>query len=148
MAFHVEIGGGMNHARAFNLSAGDLAESVIAPWLAGHPIRLGDRDWDPRESTLRILEGPRLDTPALSFGQGWANAERSSEDVTRRELDAAPKPQMPDAFVIESELPEATVAAMLSGQQARPVPLGQARERLDGRDPKVAAVILVTKRDP
>ncbi len=146
MSFHVEIGGGLNHARAFNLSAGELAETVIAPWLAGHPIRLGERDWDPRESTLRVLEGPHLDTPELSFGQGWSNAERSSEDVTRRELDAAPQPHMPDAFVVEADLPEATVAAMLGGQQARPVPLGQARERLGGRDPEVAAVILVTRR--
>jgi hypothetical protein len=146
MAFHVEIGSGLNHARAFNLSGAELSEKVLAPWLAGHPIKLGERDWDPRKSTLRILEGPHLDTPDLSFGQGWANAERSAEDVTRRELDEAPQPQMPDAFVIESELPEATVAAMLEGQEARPVPLGQAREELDGRDPRVAAVILVTKR--
>jgi hypothetical protein len=145
MAFHVEIGGGLNHARTFNLSADELAETVIAPWLAGHPIKLGDRDWDPRESTLRILEGPHLDTPDLSFGQGWANAERSSEDVTRRELDAAPRPHLPDAFVLEAEVPEATVAEILHGQRAMPVPLGQARERLDGRDPEVAAVILVTK---
>jgi hypothetical protein len=146
MAFHVEIGSGLNHARAFNLSTGELAETVIAPWLAGHPVKLGEQSWDPRKSTLRILEGPHLDSPDLVFGQGWANAERSAEDVTRRELDAAPQPQMPDAFVVESELPEATVAEMLEGQQAKPVPLGQAQERLDGRDPKVAAVILVTKR--
>jgi hypothetical protein len=146
VAFHVEIGGGINHARAFNLSAEDLSQTVIAPWLAGHPIELGEQTWDPRESTLRILEGPHLDTPDLAFGQGWANAERSSEDVTRRELAAAPQPQMPDAFVVEAELSEATVAAMLAGQLARPVPLGQARARLDGRDPEVAAVILVTKR--
>jgi hypothetical protein len=146
MAFHVEIGGALNHARAFNLSAGELAETVIAPWLAGHHVLLGEQDWDPRESTLRILEGPHLDTPDLSFGQGWANAERSAEDVTRRELAAAPQPTIPDAFVVESDLPEATVAEMLEGQQAQPVALGQARERLDGRDPKVAAVILVTKR--
>ncbi len=146
MAFHVEIGSGINHARAFNLSAGELAETVIAPWLAGHPVKLGEQDWDPRTSALIILEGPHLDTPDLSFGQGWANAERSAEDVTRRELAAAPQPTIPDAFVVESDLPEATVAEMLEGQQAQPVALGQARERLDGRDPKVAAVILVTKR--
>jgi hypothetical protein len=144
MAFHVEIGGGLNHARAFNLSADELAEAILRPWLAGHPIRLGDRDWEPRKSTLRILEGPHLDTPDLSFGQGWSNAERVSEDVTKRELAAAPRPHMPDAFVVEAELPEATVAEMLSGQDAIPVPLGQARARLDGRAPQVAAVILVT----
>jgi hypothetical protein len=146
MAFHVEIGSGINHARTFNLTAAKLAESVVSPWLAGHPIRLGDRDWDPRKSTLRILEGPELDTPDLSFGQGWANAQRASEDVTRRELEAAPQPRMPDTFIVASEVPEATVAEMLGGQDAQPVPLGQLRERLDGRDPEVAAVILVTRR--
>jgi hypothetical protein len=146
MAFHVEIGSGLNHAREFNIPAGELAEMMIAPWLAGHPVKLGEQSWDPRKSTLRILEGPHLDSPDLAFGQGWANAERSAEDVTRRELAAAPQPTTPDAFVVESDLPEATVAEMLEGQQAQPVALGQARERLDGRDPKVAAVILVTKR--
>jgi hypothetical protein len=146
MPFHVEIGGGFSHARAFNLTTEEMRLNVLDPWLAGHPIRLGDREWDPRESTLRILEGPHLDTPDLSFGQGWSNAERSSEDVTRRELAAAPQPHMPDAFVVEADLPEATVAEMLEGQSARPVPLGQARARLDGRDPVVAAIILVTKR--
>lgn len=146
MAFHVEIGGGLNHARAFNLSAEELAETILSPWLTGHPIELGEQTWEPRESTLRILEGPHLDTPDLSFGQGWSNAERASEDVTRRELAAAPQPRMPDAFVVEAELPEATVAEMLGGQDALPVPLGQARARLGGRDPQVAAVILVTKR--
>lgn len=145
MAFHVEIGGGLNHARAFNLDAGKLAESVIAPWLAGHTVKLGEQDWNPRHSKLRILEGPHLDPSDLAFGQGWANAERASEDVTRRELDAAPKPRMPDAFVLEAEVPEATVAKILKDQKATPVPLGQARERLDGRDPEVAAVILVTR---
>jgi len=146
VAFHVEIGGGINHARSFNMSAEELSRTVIAPWLAGHPIELGEQTWDPRESTLRILEGPHLDTPDLSFGQGWANAERASEDVTRRELAAAPQPQMPDAFVVEADLPEATVAEMLSDRDALPVPLGQAGARLNGRDPQVAAVILVTKR--
>jgi hypothetical protein len=146
MAFHVEIGSGLSHAREFNLDAGKLAELVIAPWLAGHPVKLGEQDWNPRDSTLRILEGPHLDPPDLAFGQGWANAERASEDVTRRELEAAPKPRMPDAFVLEADVPEATVAEILKGQRATPVPLGQARERLDGRDPEVAAVILVTKR--
>jgi hypothetical protein len=145
MPFHVEIGGSLNHARAFNLSAEELQEKILEPWLAARTLELGEQEWDPRESTLRILEGPHLDTPELSFGQGWANAERSAEDVTRRELAAATPASLPDAFAVESEVPEATVAEMLSGQRVVPVALNDARKRLDGRDPKVAAVILVTR---
>lgn len=146
MAFHVEIGGSLNHARAFNLTAEELRRSILNPWLADRPIELGDREWQPRKSSLRILEGPHLDTPELSFGQGWSNAERSAEDVTRRELEEAAPTSLPDAFVVEAELPEATVAEMLSGQGARPIAWNEVGSRLDGRDPEVAAVIVVLKR--
>jgi hypothetical protein len=146
MPFHVEIAGGLNHARAFNLNLEELRRQILEPWLTGRSVELGEREWEPRESSLRILEGPRLDTPDLSFGQGWANAERSAKDVTRRVLEQAEPPKLPDAFVVEAEVPEATVAEMLSGQQAQPVALNEAEKRLDGRDPQVAAVILVTKR--
>jgi hypothetical protein len=144
--FHVEIGAGINHARAFNLSLDELRRTVLEPWLTRRTVEFGEREWDPRESKLRILEGRHLDSPDLSFGQGWANAERSSEDVTKRMLSQTELPNLPDAFVVEAELPEATVAEMLSGQQALPVPLGDVEKRLDGRDPEVAAVILITKR--
>jgi hypothetical protein len=143
--FHVEIANGLNHARAFNLSPEELRRAVLEPWLTGRVVGLGEHEWDPRESSLRILEGPHLGTPDLSFGQGWANAERSSEDVTRRVLETTEPPKLPDAFVVEAEVPEATVAEMLSGQTALPVPLGDAEKRIDGRDPQIAAVILVTK---
>jgi len=143
--FHVEISGSLNHARAFNLSLEDLRRTILEPWLTGRPVELGEHEWDPRESSLRILEGPHLEMPDLSFGQGWSNAERSSEDVTRRVLERTETPKLPDAFVVEAEIPEATVAEMLSGQQAQPVALSEAEKRLDGRDPEIAAVILVTK---
>ena len=145
MPFHVEISGGINHARAFNLSLEELRRQILEPWLTDRPIDLGEREWPPRESSLRILEGPHLDTPDLSFGQGWSNAERSAKDITRRILEKTEPPRLPDAFIVEAELPEATVAEMLSGQTALPVPLGDAERKLDGRDPEVAAVILVTK---
>lgn len=146
MPFHVEVSGGINHARAFNLSLAELRRQILEPWLTDRPVELGEHEWAPRESSLRILEGPHLDTPDLSFGQGWSNAERSAEDVTRRILEKTELPKLPDAFVVAAELPEATVAEMLSGQQAQPVPLGDAERKLDGRDPEVAAVILVVKR--
>jgi hypothetical protein len=146
--FHVEIANGLNHARAFNLSTEELRRTVLEPWLTGRVVGLGEREWDPRESSLRILEGPHLGNPDLSFGQGWSNAERSAEDVTRRVLETTEAPKLPDAFVVEAEIPEATVAEMLSGQQAQPVALSEAEKRVDGRDPKIAAVILVTRTDP
>jgi hypothetical protein len=144
--FHVEISGGLNHARAFNLDLDELRRTVLEPWLTGRPVELGESEWDPRECSLRILEGRRLDPPDLSFGQGWSNAERSAADVTRRVLENTETPKLPDAFVVQAELPEATVAEMLSGQEAQPVALNAARKKLDGRDPEVAAIILVTKR--
>jgi hypothetical protein len=144
--FHVEISGALNHARAFNLSLDELRRQVLEPWLTNRPVELGEREWQPQESSLRVLEGRHLDTPDLSFGQGWANAERTAEDVTRRLLTETEPPQLPDAFVVETDLPEATVAEMLAGQPAQPVPLGDVERKIDGRDPEVAAVIVILKR--
>jgi hypothetical protein len=144
--FHVELSSGLQHARAFNLDREQLLAQVIAPWLEDLPIELGEREWQPAESELKIFEGPQLSGPDLSFGQGWANATRASENVTRRELAAAPPPAHPDAFVVDSDDPQATVAKMLAAQESRPATWSEARGKIDGRDPKVAAVILVVKR--
>jgi len=148
MPFHVQIAGSLSHARAFNLSLEELRRQVLEPWLTRRTFELGEQEWDPRESSLKILEGKHLDPPDLSFGQGWANAERSAEDVTQRILTTTEMPKLPDAFVVEAELPEATVAEMLNGQTALPVPFGDAERKIAGRDPEVAAVILVTKKSP
>jgi hypothetical protein len=146
VAFHVEISAGMHRARVFNLNRADLTAKVLEPWLGGRRIEMGDREWEPRDSSLKVLEGPEMGSPDLAFGQGWANAERGSENVTRRLLEEAPPPSVPDAFVVETELPEATVVEMLAGQAARPIAWSQAQARLDGRDSEIAAVILVVKR--
>jgi hypothetical protein len=146
MPFHVELSSSVHRARNFNLEHRELMETVVEPWLEGRPISLGEREWEPLSSSLKILEGPRLEPSDLSFGQGWANAERASNNVTQRELEQAPAPRSPDAFVIETELPEATVATMLAGQEAKATEWPEARERIDSRDPQIAAVILVVKR--
>ena len=146
MPFHVELNTGLNHARAFNLSREHLMAQVVAPWLEDLPVELGEQEWLPAESRLTILEGPRLDGPDLAFGQGWSNAERASEDVTKRELAAAPAPDLPDAFVIEAEQTDVAVGRLLEGQAAKPVAWVDARERIASRDPAVAAVILVVRK--
>jgi hypothetical protein len=145
--FHVEISSGFHHARVFNLSPEDLTEKVLEPWLEDRRIEMGDREWEPRDASLRILEGPRMETTDLAFGQGWSNAERASEDVTKSQLASAPPTRVPDAFVIEAETPEAVTADLLADHGGRAIHWGEARKRLDGRDPKIAAVILVVKRD-
>lgn len=146
MAFHVELTSPKNRARVFNLSPEELQSAVIEPWLAGRTFELAEYEWLPSESSLKILEGRRLEGPDLALGQGWGNAERSAENVTKRVLAEAPPPRLPDAFAVESELPEATVAEMLADRDARPLAWPEATEKIDGRDPEVAAVIVVLKR--
>ena len=82
MPFHIEVAPASTTRASFNLTAEELRRTVLEPWISGRPVLLGDRKWEPEESELRILEGPELSNPELSFGQGWANAERASEDVT------------------------------------------------------------------
>lgn len=144
--FHVEISAGFHRARVFNLTPEDLSAKVVEPWLDDRRIEMGDREWEPRTASLRILDGPQMETTDLAFGQGWSNAERASEDVTRNLLAKAPPPRAPDAFVIETETPEAVTADLVAGNDGRAIHWGEARKRLDGRDPTIAAVILVVKR--
>jgi hypothetical protein len=151
MAFHIEISGGINHARAFNLSEDVVQRSIVDPWVNDRPIELGDRKWVPKESELRILEGPELSNPDLSFGNGWANAERGGEFVTKRLLDEAVQARRegttgPAAIVIETDSAVQTLAGLVSGEQTQSVGLDAVRARLDGGDPTVAAVILVVQR--
>jgi hypothetical protein len=146
MPFHVEIGGAMRHARVFNLNREDLAAEIVGPWLEDRPIEMGDREWQPSESRLTILDGPQMESPDLAFGQGWSNASRASEDVTRETLDGAPKPHSPQAILVEAADAETSVADLLAGHRGQETPWSEARERLDGRDPEIAAVILVRRK--
>jgi hypothetical protein len=150
MAFHVEVSSGLQRARAFNLDGEEVRRAVLEPWLAGRTVKLGDRKWDPEASELKVLEGPDLSNPELSFGQGWANAERGSEDVTAHVLGAAQEARAgaagPAALLIETDSAVGTVAEIASAHQARSVELESLSERIDGRDPEVAAVIVVVQR--
>jgi hypothetical protein len=146
MPYHVEISAGFHRARVFNLNREDLTTKVLEPWLEDRKIAMGDREWEPRKSSMNILEGPRMSTQDLSFGQGWSNAERVCENVTRTVLAQTPAPSLPDAFLVETESPEAVVAELVAGHGGRAVQWTEAQRRLDGRDPKIAAVILVVRR--
>jgi hypothetical protein len=151
MAFHIEIAAGINHARAFNLSEAVVQRSIVAPWLDKRPIELGDRKWQPAESELRILEGPELSNPELSFGQAWSNAERRGEFVTKLLLDEAVAARRegtagPAAIVIETDSAVQALAGLVSGQRSESVDLEEVKARLTDGDPSVAAVILVVQK--
>lgn len=143
--FHVEVSRGVHRARVFNLTREDLLEKVVGPWQEDRRITMGDREWVPRESELKVLEGPRMENADLSFGQGWSNAERAAEDVTRELLESAPATAAPDAFVIETDSPEALLAEVV-GYRGRPLHWAEARQKIDDRDPQVAVVILVVRK--
>jgi len=152
MAFHIEVATGRSHARSFNLTEEELGSTVLDPWLSGRPVLLGDRKWTrDDESSLRILEGPELSNQDLAFSQGWANAQRSSTDVTAAVIEAATENRRaqrgPAAIVINTDSAVQTVADLVAGQDTEAVSIDQARERIDGRDPSIAAVILVVQRD-
>jgi hypothetical protein len=150
MAFHLEVSSGLHHARVFNLSDEEVRQQVLEPWVSRRTFELGDRKWNPEQSELRVLEGPDLSNPELSFGQGWANAERASADVTAQVLGAARENRAaasgPAALVIETDSAVQTVAELASAHQARSVELASLQARIDGRDPEVAAVIVVIQR--
>ena len=87
MPFHIQIKRSFHVARAFNLSEPEL-RALLSPWSRGEEVELGDRRWNPRESTVTVLEGGMLDGQQLGFGQGWQNAVKSGRDVTEALLRA------------------------------------------------------------
>jgi len=150
MPFHIELSTGRLHARSFNLTDEELRRTVLDPWLAGLPVLLGDRKWVRDDAELRILEGPELSNQDLAFSQGWSNARRNASDVTAQILGAATEAQRtgrgPATIVLHADSAVQTLADIVSGHQTESVPVEEIRERIDGRDPKVAAVILLVQK--
>lgn len=146
MPFHVEVSSSPDRARVFNLDEAQLRRMVLEPWLAGRNFELGEQEWDPRECGLAILEGEAMEAPDLAFGQGWSNALRSAKDVTKEALDAAETEiPRPTAATVEADSLDAALSHLQSGGDPAPIAWSEATERIDGRDPAVAAVILVLR---
>ncbi|HWH19492.1 MAG TPA: hypothetical protein VN671_03090, partial [Solirubrobacterales bacterium] len=151
MPFHIEVSTGRQHARSFNLTDEELRRTVLDPWLSGRAVLLGDRKWTRDDGDLKILEGPELSVQDLAFSQGWANAQRASTDVTATVLGGATEEKLakrgPATIVLHTDSAVQTLADIVSGHDTESVPVEEVRERIDGRDPSVAAVILVVQRD-
>jgi hypothetical protein len=134
VAFHVEISHGFRHARAFNLDAEALRSTILDPWVRGRVIMLGDRDWVPKESRLRVLEGPELAKTDLSMGRGWSHAERTAENVTRRLIDEAVAPSVGPmvAVVAETSSGEVDLNRMIGHLELEAAPWSELRGRILG----------------
>jgi GH24 family phage-related lysozyme (muramidase) len=145
MPFHVEVRSPHQHARVFNLGEGELGQ-ILKLWVADQTFEFGEQEWEPRESKLTVLEGKTLEGPDLAFGQGWSNALRSAEDVTRRTVEAEEvrAPLVP-VVAVEGDSVEGAAASIASGVGPVALEWSEARARIDGRDPSVAAVILVLR---
>jgi hypothetical protein len=132
MAFHVEISSGMRHrARAFNLDEAKVRSTVLDPWIRGQRVSLGDKDFEPRDSRLVVLEGPELADVDLSLGRGWSNAEKASENVTRRLVEEASAPAKPlVAIVAEGEATQSALAGMLDRLGLQAVPWADLRAQI------------------
>lgn len=93
-------------------------------------VELGDQQWDPGESALRILEGPELSPPELALGRGWNNAERSATDVTTRALHEAAAEAVVVAVLAESRPGRETATRLLNQIGARTADWAAVRARI------------------
>lgn len=155
MPFHVEISRGFRHARVFNLDEEALRTRVLEPWVRGRKILLGDKDWEPRDCKLVILEGPELADADLSMGRGWSNAEKTGENVTRRLVDEAAAPAASPVVSVLAETPsgEAAIARMLERLELESAPWTEVRGRIlgdrsEGGGPGYAAVLAFESPTP
>jgi hypothetical protein len=121
--YHLELRHFPHSAWRFNLSEQELA-AIVQPWVREQAVDVGERKWSPHLAKLTILQGPTLDVAQLSMGRGWRSAQRHSQDVTERVLDAAKEALL----VVPSTGPAATdvapVAPAGSGGAADSVALG------------------------
>ena len=155
MAFHVELSSGFrNRAHAFNLDEAKLRRTVIDPWIQGRRIAIAEKEFEPRDSKLIVLEGPELADTDLTIGRGWSNAEKSAENVTRRLLDAPAAPSKPViAILADDESARTEIGRMLQALDLQTVPWAELRARIlsppaQASGPGYAAVLAADSAEP
>jgi hypothetical protein len=147
MPFHVEISSPLGRSRVLNLDDDAVRARVLEPWVAGLCFHFGDRDWEPRESRLTILEGPAVESAELDAEARWAGALRAAEDMTRPMLEAAEaSAPMQTAVVVEADSVDSALKGLRSGRPPMQIPWSTAVDRIHSRDPEVTAIVLVVRR--
>jgi len=144
--FHVEIRHSLRRARVFNLSEERLRGEVVEPWRRGGLLELGDHEWDPAESELRVLEGPELAQSQLALGRGWGNAERSAVDVTEQVIREAAAKALLVAVLAETADGRDTAVRLLGQAGIRTADWAELRTRIDAAEiPQVVALLVVER---
>ncbi len=85
--YHLELRKFPHVVARFNQSDAQV-RAILVPWVAEQWFEEGEQKWNSNEATLKVLEGPKLSMPELAMGRGWRNAQRRSQEVTERVLDA------------------------------------------------------------
>jgi hypothetical protein len=134
--YHLELRHFPHSAWRFNLSEQELG-AIVQPWVREQAVDVGERKWSPHLAKLTILEGPELDVAQLSMGRGWRSAQRHSEDVTERVLDAAKEALKvdPSAAPAAPAGPAGSAASTAGAALSDPVALGVQLAALLGPDP-------------
>lgn len=109
--YHVELRQFPHNMCRFNLSEGELVDTIVGAWAQEQWIEFGERKWNPHQARLTVLDGPHLAVEELAMGRGWRNAQRQSEDVTERVLEQARTRQDAQAATAS----EAGAAAAVAG---------------------------------
>lgn len=86
--YHVELRQFPHNFCRFNLTEAELHEAVLDAWARGEWIEFGERKWNPQQTKLIVVEGPRIPLEQLSMGRGWRIVEREGKDVTEQLLAA------------------------------------------------------------
>jgi hypothetical protein len=148
LPFHVEIRSGHRWAREFNLDEPTLRESVLEPWVRNRPVLLGDREWEPSESALRVLDGPELSPPDLAFGRGWGAAEQTGRDVARELIGGAGRSASRIAVLAETDEARDSVADALRDIGLDSVAWSMELLGDSGEGPLLAVVLALASAEP
>jgi hypothetical protein len=81
--FHLQLRQFPHNHCQFNLTAADVS-SFAELWLRGDWLTVGERQWNPRQAKLTIIEAPQVESAQLSMGRGWRHVERTGQEVTHR----------------------------------------------------------------
>jgi hypothetical protein len=119
--FHIELRQPPHRLHRFNLSEQELRETVLAPWVRGERLEIGERGWSADAGAILVLEGPEIPIGQLTMNRGWSVAQREGRDVTERVL-AGARGELGGAVVPGS------AASAASGPQSGPAPGGPRAE--------------------
>jgi len=80
--FHVQLRQRRDTASAFNLSQDDVRARFVTPMVTDRVFDFAEKQWNPRETQLTVIEGRQLRPDELGLGRGWPNAKRIGTEVT------------------------------------------------------------------